>query len=80
VPLAPAADEVDEALPKTRRRVRVHLIGNGVMNGEIQFVAWEGASRPVDYLNEPSQSFALFCDGRVFHVAKRHVAFVEEVA
>jgi hypothetical protein len=75
----PPTEEVDEALPKTHRKVRVHLTGNGVMTGELRFVAWEGASRPVDYLNEPSQSFPLFCEGRVFHVSKRHVAFVEEI-
>jgi len=73
------AEEADDALPKTRRAVRVHLAGHGVMTGEIRFVPWEGASRPVDYLNEPSRSFALFSEGRVFHVSKRHVSFVEEI-
>jgi hypothetical protein len=75
----PPLEESDEALPKTRRKVRVHLTGNGAMTGELRFVAWEGASRPVDFLNEPSQSFPLFCEERVFHVSKRHVAFVEEI-
>ena len=59
--------------------MRVHLAGNGIMTGEIRFVPWEGASRPVDYLNEPSRSFALFSEGRIFHVSKRHVSFVEEL-
>lgn len=79
VPVPREPDEVEEALPKTRRPVRVHLVGNGVMTGEIRFVPWEGASRPVDYLNEPSRSFALFSEGRVFHVSKRHVSLVEEI-
>jgi hypothetical protein len=79
VPLPPESPEADEALPKTRRRVRVHLVRSGVMTGEISFVPWEGASRPVDYLNEPSRSFALFSEGRVFHVSKRHVSYVEEL-
>jgi hypothetical protein len=78
VPMPPT-EEVDEALPITRRNLRVHLNGNGVMTGELRFVAWEGASRPVDFLNEPAQSFALFCDGRIFHVSKRHVSFIEEI-
>jgi hypothetical protein len=79
VAMPPEAEEADDALPKARRPVRVHLAGNGVMTGEIRFVPWEGASRPVDYLNEPSRSFALFSEGRVFHVSKRHVSFVEEI-
>jgi hypothetical protein len=79
VAMPPEAEEADDALPKARRPVRVHLAGNGIMSGEIRFVPWEGASRPVDYLNEPSRSFALFSDGRVFHISKRHVSFVEEI-
>jgi hypothetical protein len=79
VPMPPEMADADDALPKTRRLVRVHLVGNGIMTGEIRFVPWEGASRPVDYLNEPSRSFALFSDGRVFHVSKRHVSLVEEL-
>jgi hypothetical protein len=78
-PTPPESAEADEALPKTRRTVRLHFVSGSTMVGEIRFVAWEGASRPVDYLNEPTRSFPLFCDGRVFHVAKRHVSFVEEV-
>jgi hypothetical protein len=79
IEMSDVATESEEALPKTRRVVRVHLTGNGVMTGEIRYVAWEGASRPVDHLNEPSRSFALFSEGRVFHVSKRHVSFVEEL-
>jgi hypothetical protein len=79
VPMLPEVATADDEMPKTRRPVRVHLTGNAVMTGEIRFVAWEGASRPVDHLNEPSRSFALFSDGRVFHVSKRHVSFVEEL-
>ena len=79
VPLPPEQVEGDDALPKTRRTVRVHLLGNGIMVGEIRYVAWEGASRPVDYLNEATRSFPLFTGERLFHVAKRHVSFVEEV-
>jgi hypothetical protein len=75
----PEPTEADEALPNTRRPVRVHLVGNRIMTGEIRFVAWEGSSRPVDYLNEPTRSFPLFSEGRVFHVSKRHVSFVEEL-
>jgi hypothetical protein len=79
VPVPVAPDEAEEVLPKTRRAVRVHLAGNSVMTGEIRYVPWEGASRPVDYLNETTRSFPLFSDGRVFHVAKRHVSFIEEI-
>lgn len=79
---APAENpESDEALPKTRRNVRVHMSGGGSpLVGEIRYVPWEGASRPVDYLNEATRSFALFCNGRVFHISKRHVSFMEEIA
>ncbi len=76
-PVPPSTDEGDDALPKTRRAVRVHLAGNGVMTGEIRYVPWEGAARPVDYLNESTRSFPLFNDGFVFHISKRHVSFVE---
>jgi hypothetical protein len=79
IPAPAEVSEADEALPKTRRNVRVHLLGNTTMTGEIRYVAWEGASRPVDYLNEPTLSFALFREGRVFHVSKRHVSYVEEL-
>ena len=34
----------------------------------------------VDHLNEPTRCFALFCEGRVLHVSKRHVSFMEELA
>lgn len=79
IPMGPPSPEQDDALPKTRRVVRVHLTGGDTMTGEIHYVPWEGASRPVDYLNEPARSFALYTDGRAHHVAKRHVCFVEEI-
>lgn len=78
-PVPPEVAEGDDALPKTRRTVRLHLVSGATMMGEIRFVPWEGASRPVDHLNELTRSFALFAEGRVFHVSKRHVSFVEEV-
>jgi len=80
VPAPPDNPDSDDALPKTRRNVRVHLPGGGQLIGEIRYVPWEGASRPVDYLNEDTRSFALFCEGRVLHVSKRHVSFMEEIA
>jgi len=79
VPLPAEDAEAEEALPKTRRKVRLHLVGNGIMTGEIHYVPWEGAARPVDFLNEPTRSFPLYSDGKIFHVSKRHVAFVEEL-
>ncbi len=77
--LATTYAAADDELPETRRMVHVHLRGHGVLTGEIRYVASEGASRPIDYLNESSRSFALFTEGRVHHVVKRHVSFVEEV-
>jgi len=77
--VAPPRAQADDELPETRRTVRVHLYPSGVLAGEIRYVASEGASRPIDHLNEPSRSFPLYADGRVHHVVKAHVLFVEEV-
>src|SRR5204862_2168706 len=42
VPMPPDVADSDEALPTTHLRVRVHLIGNAIMTGEVRFVPWEG--------------------------------------
>jgi hypothetical protein len=69
----------DDELPETQRNVRVHLRCGVVLLGELRFIASEGASRSVDHLNEPTSSFPLYADGKVHHVMKAHVLFVEEV-
>jgi hypothetical protein len=69
----------EDELPESRRGVRVHLVGGVVISGEIHYVACEVAARPIDHLNEPSQSFAVFSAELVQHVVKAHVLFVEEV-
>lgn len=69
----------EDELPETRRRVRVWLGAGAVLEGEVRWIAYEGASRPIDHLNEPSKSFRLFAESTVHHVVKAHVRFVEEV-
>jgi hypothetical protein len=69
----------DDELPETQRNVRVHLRCGVILLGGLRFIVSEGASRPVDHLNEPSCSFPLYADGKVHHVMKAHVLFVEEV-
>lgn len=76
-PASPSPPE--DELPETHRRVRVHLDTGGVLEGELRYVPSEGASRPIDHLNEASRSFPLYAEGRVHHVVKAHVWFVEEV-
>lgn len=71
--------EPEDELPETRRAVRVHLCTGGALVGELRYVPSEGASRPIDHLNEDTRSFPVFADGRVHHVVKAHVSFVEEV-
>jgi hypothetical protein len=65
--------------PETQRTVRVHVRSGEVLEGDLRFVACEGSLRPVDHLNESARSFPLFTTGRVYHIAKAHVLFVEEV-
>lgn len=72
---ARAEDEV----PETRRRMRVHLRGGEIIEGELRYVAWEAAPRPLDQLNEPSRSFPLYTAEVVHHVVKAHVLFLEEL-
>lgn len=69
----------EDELPEIRHAVRVHLCAGNALMGELRYVPSEGASRPIDYLNESTRSFALFAEGRVQHVVKAHVSFVEEV-
>ncbi len=69
----------DEDLPETRRAVCVHLRCGEQLSGELRYVPSEAATRPIDYLNEPSSSFMLFGEGRVHHIAKAHVSFVDEL-
>ena len=69
----------EDDVPETQRTVRVHVQGGEVLEGELRFVACEGSLRPIDHLDETSRSFALFTTGRVHHIVKAHVLFVEEV-
>lgn len=69
----------EDDVPETQRTVRVHVQGGEVLEGELRFVACEGALRPIDHLNEASRSFPLFTLGRVHHIVKAYVLFVAEV-
>lgn len=77
----------DESIPRSlaalgvtyaMRPVAVRLRNGGVLEGSIVLSAT--LRRTLDVLNESAKSFALHAGGRVFHVAKAHVARVEEVA
>lgn len=72
------ADE-DDALPENRRLVRVQLRSGASVDGELRYVAVEGRSRVSDALNEPTPAFCVHAGAAVHHVAKAHVAFVEEL-
>jgi hypothetical protein len=69
----------EDDLPETQRTVRVHVASGEILEGDLRFIACEGSLRPVDHLNESSRSFPLFTTGRVHHIVKAHVLFVEEL-
>lgn len=60
------------------RPVSVRLRSGGVLEGSVVLSAT--LRRTLDVLNQPAKSFAMHAGGRVFYVAKAHVARVEEVA
>jgi DNA-binding NtrC family response regulator len=68
----------DEALPRSRRSVRVRLHSGVVLEGELRYVVVEGRARLTDVLNEDSETFCIHAGGAVHHIAKAHVLCVEE--
>ena len=68
-----AAELAQEASP-----IRVQLRSGGVIEGALRYVPVEGRTRVTDLLNGPAASFPVHLDGRVHHVAKAHVLYVEE--
>ena len=74
----PLTDEVS-GLPLEERGLSVHLREGGHLSGFIRFVPYQSVSRPVDVLNQPSRSFALYDGKLVRHVVKDHVERVEEI-
>jgi hypothetical protein len=73
---APPASSETLGLPYEDRAVRVRL-GNGrTLVGTVRCPS--GKSRTLDFLNQASKSFTLHADGKVHHIAKAHVDYVEE--
>jgi hypothetical protein len=69
-----------EAPPPRRRAVVVELQCGTRIAGELRYLSRRESSRTTDYLNEPSASFALHTDDGLYHIAKQHVAYVEEAS
>ena len=57
--------------------IAVHLHDGSTITGELRSTA--GLPRTVDILNQPSKSFAVRAGGKIHHIAKAHVAHVEEL-
>jgi DNA-binding NtrC family response regulator len=68
----------DEALPRSRRSVRVRLHSGVAIEGELRYVVVEGRARLTDVLNEHAETFCIHASGAVHHIAKAHVLCVEE--
>jgi hypothetical protein len=68
--------EPDDGLPRQRRKVAVTLRSHEVVEGELLFIA---PARTADLVNTTARSFALHAEGRIHHIAKAHVAFIDEV-
>lgn len=77
VPPGPSGDDGAD-LPIERRPVVVHLASAVVLAGELRFVQPPERCRTADVLNEPAPTFSLHSGEVVYHVAKRHVTWVEE--
>ena len=74
------AEPHPDDLPLAARALAVRLRSGTVVQGEVRYVAWSGAMRTADLLNEPAATIALYGQrGVVQHVAKAHVESVEEV-
>lgn len=74
VQFAPAEDE----LPGERQKAKVHLRSGAVIEGELRWVAPEGARRTLDFMNNDASYFVVHGPEHVIYVAKEHVAYVEE--
>ena len=76
---ATAREDAEAAeLTQGASSIRVQLRSGGVVEGSLRYVPVEGHTRVTDLLNESAPSFAVHSDGRVHHVAKAHVLYVEE--
>lgn len=65
-------------LPEELQRVAVRLRSGATIEGELRWTAAVGKSRTADHLNETTPHITVYGAGTVSHVAKRHVAWLEE--
>lgn len=68
----------DGDLPVEVQAVAVHLRSGTVLEGELRWTATIGQARTADHLNGPSETLELHATNLTFHIAKGHIARVEE--
>jgi hypothetical protein len=68
----------DGDLPIEVQPAMVQLKSGTQLVGELRYNPVTGQARTADFLNTSADSFELHVQGIVFHVAKAHVALVEE--
>lgn len=62
------------------RGVLVRFRSGRVLTGLVMSMSGDGRGpRTLDMLNERAKSFAVHADGKIHHVAKEHVAWVQEL-
>jgi hypothetical protein len=59
------------------RQLVVKLRSGDIVRGNV--LSLSPSMRTLDLLNQPAKSFALHVDGKVLHIAKAHIAEVEEL-
>ena len=68
----------DGDLPVEVQAAVVHLRSGVVLEGELRWTAAIGQSRTADYLNGDGETIELHAPNHTFHIAKSHIARVEE--
>jgi hypothetical protein len=65
-------------LPEETQRVAVRLRSGTTVEGELRWTAAIGKSRTADHLNEAAPHITVYGAGTITHIAKRHLAWLEE--
>ena len=68
----------DGDLPVEVQAAVVHLRSGVALEGELRWTAAIGQARTADYLNGDSDTIELHAQNLTFHIAKLHIARVEE--
>jgi len=68
----------DGDLPVQVQAAVVHLRSGVALEGELRWTAVIGQARTADYLNGDDETIALHTPSHTFHIAKAHIARVEE--